>query len=248
MGGFLRLLRGCGSQAWQPRSQPRSSLRREVEAVKAQGAGVEAPSASRPWEGASGGRVSGSESEADTVGTRARQLQALQSRQPCKECGGRGIVAGTKSPVPCPTCQAWRRSPSYQPGQSLLSVRDLNLSALDGDASSSSSSSGGGGDSGRGDGSARQGSSRRLINPPASTSGKESSSARSGSSGSKAGSRQKRPMPEAQREAIKAALQNRGPFSPDHKRCAAAGPVSFLGVPPSACLVAAGRAPEAEGG
>lgn len=210
--------RGRGSQAWQLRSQTlRGTLRREVEAVKAQGA--EAPSASRPWEGASGGRVgSSSEPEADTVGARARQLQALQRRQPCQQCGGRGVVAGIKSPVPCNTCQTWRRSPSYTPGQSLLNVRDLNLSALDGDASSSGAA-------------ARQGSSRRLIDDaPASTSGRE---------GGKAGtSRQKRPMPEAQREAIKAALQNRGPISSDHKRCAAAaGPrLSRSRIYPTALL------------
>ena len=52
----------------------------------------------------------------------------------CQQCGGRGVLVTNRVRLPCPSCQPaqrWRQSPEYRPGQPLLSLSDLNLSALE---------------------------------------------------------------------------------------------------------------------
>ena len=145
--------------------------------------------------------------------TKAQSQGILKQTVPriCQFCGGRRIIRGPGGLRPCPACISWQQRPDYVAGKKLMSENDFDLGLLVYEYGDKSHIK-------------RQSSNYSGLNSQK-DSGKTSEASRKENS-SKAGkqqmpskkSRRSPKMTEERRLAIKAAMQNRGPLSPDHKR------------------------------
>ena len=132
----------------------------------------------------------------------------------CPLCGGRRVIRSPNGIRSCPACVAWQLQPDYVAGRKLMSESDLNLGFLgsnSGEPKSYTKSTSQFSDNIISSGSRKDTEADVLEKK----SGDEDLDERETA---KRKHRRSPKMTEERRLAIKAAMQNRGPLSPDHRR------------------------------